>query len=97
MGATLFVQDDRSPFSAETLIHTLHDFEITHICAAPTAFRQLVLKEKMDMITGVFKPKALECCFAAGEALNAYVAEIWKKNTGMDIYEGYGQVIRVIH
>ncbi|KIJ37553.1 hypothetical protein M422DRAFT_231592 [Sphaerobolus stellatus SS14] len=91
MGATLFIQDDRGAFSVDNLIDTLHNFEITHLCAPPTSFRQLVLPEKLNLMTGPRKPKALTNCLAGGEALNPYVTEIWKKTMGMDIHEAYGQ------
>lgn len=91
MGATLFIRDDRGAFSADSLIQTLHMFEITTLCAPPTAFRQLVLKGSLEYLDK-HKPKALECCVTAGEALNPYVLNSWKQATGLDIYEAYGQV-----
>ena len=42
-------------------IKTIQDYEITTICAPPTAFRQLVLKENLDLLLKK-KPKALEHC-----------------------------------
>jgi medium-chain acyl-CoA synthetase len=91
MGATLFIQDDSGPFQPDRFIQNLHEYEITTICAPPTAFRQLVLKKQLTMIKQN-KPRALECCVAGGEALNPDVINTWKQATGLDIFEGYGQV-----
>ncbi|KAF8583406.1 acetyl-coenzyme A synthetase family protein [Ramaria rubella] len=95
MGATLFIQDDRGSFSPERLLYNLHKYDITTLCAPPTAFRQLVLKESLDIIQK-HKPRTLECCVAAGEALNPYVINTWKQTTGLDIFEGYGQTETVL-
>jgi medium-chain acyl-CoA synthetase len=91
MGATLFIQDDRGPFDPKRLIQNLHEYEITTICVPPNGFGQLLLKKQLKMIKQN-KPLALECCVAAGEALNAVVINTWKQATGLDIFEGYGQV-----
>lgn len=34
---------------------------------------------------------SLKHCLSGGEALNPEVMEQWKIQTGLDIYEGYGQ------
>ncbi|KAF2844674.1 acetyl-CoA synthetase-like protein [Plenodomus tracheiphilus IPT5] len=89
-GASLFVFDDRGAFSPQRLIDILHRYPITTLCAAPLAFRQLVLQEGREYLKR-HPPMALTHCTAAGEALNAEVTRQWKNNTGLEIYEGYGQ------
>lgn len=38
-----------------------------------------------------YKFMSLKHCLSGGEALNPEVMEQWKIQTGLDIYEGYGQ------
>ncbi|KAI8943321.1 hypothetical protein NX059_001339 [Plenodomus lindquistii] len=89
-GASLFVFDDRGAFSPQRLVDTLHRYPITALCAAPLAYRQLVLKEGRQYLKQ-YPPMALTHCSAAGEALNAEVTRQWQQITGMEIHEGYGQ------
>jgi medium-chain acyl-CoA synthetase len=43
-----------------------------------------------------YPPLALEHCTAAGEALDAEINRQWCKNTGLEIYEGYGQTESIL-
>jgi medium-chain acyl-CoA synthetase len=95
MGASLFVFDDRKPFSAKRVLEMLHRFPITNICAPPLAWRQLSLQEAKDHYQ-THPPKALRHCTAAGEALNHEVIMQWKKLSGLDIHDGYGQTETIL-
>lgn len=68
-GAGLFVHDDRGAFSAEKTLSILQDYPITTLCAPPTAYRQLVLRENQR---GFNKERlnSLVHCVSAGEPLN---------------------------
>lgn len=73
-------------FDPTVVLETLTKYPITTFCSAPTAYRMLVLCD----LAG-YKFKSLKHCGSAGEPLNPQVMEKWKANTGLDIYEGYGQ------
>ncbi|KAJ6659739.1 hypothetical protein lerEdw1_018454 [Lerista edwardsae] len=59
--------------------------------AAPTAYRMLVHHNLTS-----YKFLRLKHCVSAGEPINPEVMEQWKKETGLDIYEGYGQTETVL-
>lgn len=88
----MFVADLRGAFSAKNTVQYLHDYPITTFCAPPTAYRPLVLPESADALTQN-PPKCLEHCVGAGEPLNPEVIRQWKQLTGLEIRDGYGQVL----
>ncbi|KFZ05099.1 hypothetical protein V501_08668 [Pseudogymnoascus sp. VKM F-4519 (FW-2642)] len=94
-GATLFVYDDREAFSPQRLLRILHRYPITTLCAAPLAYRQLVLQEAKSYHKE-HPPMALSHCTAAGEALNDEVIRQWNAISGMEIRDGYGQTESIL-
>ena len=94
-GACLFVVDDRGPFSPIRVLETLNRYPVTTLCAPPTAYRQMVLDESQRYIEAN-KPKALEHCVGAGEPLNGSVIDTWKRMTGLEIRDGYGQTETIL-
>ncbi|KAH8686038.1 hypothetical protein BGZ60DRAFT_396739 [Tricladium varicosporioides] len=94
-GATLFVYDDRGPFDPRRLLGILHRYPVTTLCAAPLAYRQLVLQQ-IQVHYREFPPQALSHCTSAGEALNDEVIRQWQSLTGMPIHDGYGQTETVM-
>ncbi|XP_074137066.1 acyl-coenzyme A synthetase ACSM3, mitochondrial-like [Sminthopsis crassicaudata] len=78
-------------FEPASILKTLSRFPVTVFCTAPTAYRMLVLNYKSS-----YKFKSLKHCVTAGEPINPEVSEQWKKKTGLDIYEGYGQTETVL-
>ncbi|KAM4631948.1 acyl-coenzyme A synthetase ACSM3, mitochondrial-like isoform 1-T2 [Discoglossus pictus] len=78
-------------FDPVTVLETLSTFPITTFCSAPTAYRMLVLQDVPS-----YKFKNLKHCTSAGEPINPQVMEQWKSQTGLDIYEGYGQTETVL-
>src|ERR1041385_2467458 len=91
MGACVFAPDSRGKFDPEDALRTLADFPITTWCAPPTALR-LIVRQDLSQ----FRFPHLRHCVSAGEPLNPEVIEIWKKATGLTIYEGYGQTETVV-
>ena len=65
------------------------------MCAAPLAYRQLILRQNRKYYKE-FPPMALSHCTAAGEALNDEVIRVWKSFTGLEIYDGYGQTETIL-
>ncbi|XP_027634531.2 acyl-coenzyme A synthetase ACSM4, mitochondrial-like [Falco peregrinus] len=73
-------------FDPSAIINTLCRYPVTTLCSTPTAYRMLV---QHDLTRCAFK--ALKHCLAGGEPLNPEVMAQWKSQTGLTIYEGYGQ------
>ncbi|KAM3662419.1 acyl-coenzyme A synthetase ACSM4, mitochondrial-like [Ammospiza maritima maritima] len=84
-GACVFIHH-MPVFQPEIIGTTLSKYPITTFCTAPTGYRMLV---QHDMSR--YKFLSLKHCLTAGEALNPEVFSQWKAQTGVDIYEGYGQ------
>ncbi|ETN37962.1 uncharacterized protein HMPREF1541_07585 [Cyphellophora europaea CBS 101466] len=96
-GASLFVHDDRQPFSAKRTLQVLAKFPITTLCAPPTVWRQLVLDENRKLIeSGGLRPRSLKHATGAGEPLNESVIRRWKEIMGMEICDGYGQTESIL-
>lgn len=85
-GATVFVYDFRGKFEPSNLLDVMSRHRITTFCAPPTVYRFLIQEALSD-----YDLSALKHCTTAGELLNDSVFETWKKETGLPIYEGYGQ------
>ncbi|XP_055483415.1 acyl-coenzyme A synthetase ACSM4, mitochondrial isoform X1 [Psammomys obesus] len=84
-GATLFIHE-LPQFDPKVIIETLTTYPITTLCSAPTVYRMLVQKDLKR-----YKFKRLRQCLTGGEPLNPEVLEQWKAQTGLELYEGYGQ------
>ncbi|CAI5792117.1 acyl-coenzyme A synthetase ACSM4, mitochondrial-like [Podarcis lilfordi] len=84
-GVTVFVHS-MPQFEPREFLNTLSQYPITTVCSAPTAYRMLV---QHDLTS--YKFKSLRHCLTGGEPLNPEVMVQWKRQTGLDIYEGYGQ------
>lgn len=59
-------------------------------CLAVKALRFL-LKRPMQLSLSRYKFKSLRHCLTGGEPLNPEVLEQWREQTGLELYEGYGQ------
>ncbi|XP_049495324.1 acyl-coenzyme A synthetase ACSM4, mitochondrial-like [Panthera uncia] len=84
-GACVFVHR-MAQFDTDTFLDTLTTYPITTLCSAPTVYRMLVQKDLKR-----YKFKKLRHCLTGGEPLNPEVLEQWKAQTGLELYEGYGQ------
>ncbi|XP_062999581.1 acyl-coenzyme A synthetase ACSM3, mitochondrial-like [Elgaria multicarinata webbii] len=78
-------------FEPKPVLETLSRFPITTFCSPPTAYRMLVHQNLTS-----YKFPSLKHCVSAGEPMNPEVMEKWKTETGLDIYEGYGQTETVL-
>ncbi|XP_052056237.1 acyl-coenzyme A synthetase ACSM3, mitochondrial [Apodemus sylvaticus] len=78
-------------FESASILQTLSQFPISVFCSAPTAYRMLVQNDLNS-----YKFNSLKHCVSAGEPINPEVMEQWRKKTGLDIYEGYGQTETVL-
>lgn len=94
-GGTQFVHDDRLPFEPQRTLAVLAKFPITTLCAPPTAYRQLVLKEYRRSFQNPGMKSLVHAC-SAGEPMNDSVIMKWKDLTGVDIYDGYGQTETIL-
>lgn len=84
-GAAVLVYDyDR--FVPAELLEIMAKYRITSFCAPPTIYRFLVQEDvsKYDL-------SSIKYFTTAGEALNPEVFNKWKKLTGIEIREGFGQ------
>ncbi|XP_069503273.1 acyl-coenzyme A synthetase ACSM3, mitochondrial-like [Ambystoma mexicanum] len=89
-GSCVFVH--RMPrFDTESILDALCRYPVTTFCSAPTAYRMMIQHNLAS-----YKFKSLNHCVSAGEPMNAEVIEQWKSQTGLDIYEGYGQTETVL-
>ncbi|CAO2583028.1 Acyl-coenzyme A synthetase ACSM4, mitochondrial, partial [Lemmus lemmus] len=84
-GACVFVHR-MAQFDTDTFLDTLTTYPITTLCSAPTVYRMLVQKDLKR-----YQFKSLRHCLTGGEPLNPEVLEQWKAQTGLELYEGYGQ------
>lgn len=84
-GACLFVYDfDR--FIAADILHMLEKYRVTSFCAPPTVYRFMI---KEDVAS--YDLSALKWANTAGEPLNPEVFNQFKRLTGVEIHEGFGQ------
>ena len=77
---------DFNRFKAEDILHCLQDLKVTTFCCPPTMYR-------MIMLNGVdgFDLSSLQHCTTAGEMLNPDLFKYWKRATGHELCEGFGQ------
>ncbi|XP_048350552.1 acyl-coenzyme A synthetase ACSM4, mitochondrial-like [Sphaerodactylus townsendi] len=87
-GSSVFIHH-MPQFDPREILNTLVRYPVTTMCSAPTGYRMLVQQD----LTGTpsYRFKSLKHCSTGGESLNPEVLVQWKKQTGLDLYEGYGQ------
>ncbi|HTR62093.1 MAG TPA: acyl--CoA ligase [Candidatus Binataceae bacterium] len=88
-GVTTFMYNGR--FEPKKELELLRRYGITSFCAPPTEYRMLI-KENLKE----HKFPALRSCTGAGEPLNPEVIEVWKKELGLTIRDGFGQTETII-
>ncbi|XP_020655243.3 acyl-coenzyme A synthetase ACSM4, mitochondrial [Pogona vitticeps] len=84
-GGTAFIHS-MPQFDPREILNVLSTYPITKMCTAPTVYRMLV---QQDLTR--YRFKSLRHCLTGGEPLNLEVMAQWKKQTGLDIHEAYGQ------
>jgi acyl-coenzyme A synthetase/AMP-(fatty) acid ligase len=85
LGATIFVYKAKGRFIAAEQLRIIQDYQVTTLCAPPTALRALIQEDLQQYRF------SLRECVAAGEPLNAEIIKVWKEGTGIAIRDGYGQ------
>lgn len=84
-GVAIFVYD-MERFDPVKLMSMIERYRITSFCAPPTVYRFLI-KEDLSK----FDFSSIRTACTAGEPLNPEVYHQFKKATGLDIIEGFGQ------
>ncbi|XP_040829869.1 acyl-coenzyme A synthetase ACSM1, mitochondrial-like [Ochotona curzoniae] len=84
-GSTIFIHL-LTQFNTKVVVETLFKYPITHLIAAPAVFRMILQQQ----FTSLRFP-TLTHCSAGGEFLLPEEQEKWTKQTGIPIYEIYGQ------
>ncbi len=86
LGETAIFTYDFEKFNAANILRMLEKYRITTFCAPPTMYR-FMLNEQVS----TYDLSSLKHCTTAGEALSPDVFNQWKKHTGLEIFEGFGQ------
>ncbi|XP_020370034.2 acyl-coenzyme A synthetase ACSM3, mitochondrial-like [Rhincodon typus] len=84
-GACAFVHQ-MPRFEPKAILEVLSKYPITTFCCPPTAYRMLVQNDLTS-----YRFRSLQHCVTGGEPSSPEVMAKWKEETGLDIYEGYGQ------
>ncbi|XP_077526548.1 acyl-coenzyme A synthetase ACSM3, mitochondrial-like [Haemaphysalis longicornis] len=90
VGACVF-QAEMPKFLPTATLAVLRDYPITKLCAPPTVYRSLLREDP-----SLYQFKCLNDCISGGEPLNPEVFAQWRRLTGLEIREGYGQTETVI-
>ena len=72
--------------NGETYLDAVTRYGVNTFCAPPTAWRMFV---RLDL--GRFDFSNLKMSVSAGEPLNPEIIEVWKRHTGTEIRDFYGQ------
>lgn len=84
-GSAVFVYDfDR--FDGADILSKLAKYRVTTFCAPPTMYRMMLLHP-----VEAYNLAALKHCCTAGEAMNPDIYKAWREQTGLKIFEGFGQ------
>lgn len=84
-GAVIFAYD-MDKFVPANLLQKMQDYKLTTFCAPPTMYRFMLQEDVAS-----YDLSSIENFCTAGEPLNAEVFNKWKKATGKEIREGFGQ------
>lgn len=85
MEAGVFTYDfDR--FHAGEILSLVDKYDVTTMCCPPTMYRMMMQEDFSQ-----FDLSSLEYSTTAGEALNPDIFDFWRRQTGLTIYEGFGQ------
>ena len=74
------------PFEARRRFELMERYRVTVFCAAATELRRLVLED----VSGL-DFSSLRLAVSAGESVNPEIIDAWKRMTGVDLLDGYGQ------
>lgn len=84
-GSAVFAYDMDS-FKPDLMLQKISHYKVTTFCAPPTVYRYLIRQnlKKYDL-------SSLKYCVTAGEALNSEVYNRFYEQTGIKMFEAYGQ------
>ena len=74
------------PFDARRRFELMERYRVTVFCAAATELRRLVRED----VSGL-DLSALRLAVSAGESVNPEIIDAWRRRTGVDLLDGYGQ------
>ena len=74
------------PFDARRRFELMERYRVTVFCAAATELRRLVGED----VSGL-DLSALRLAVSAGESVNPEIIDAWKRRTGVELLDGYGQ------
>lgn len=72
--------------NADTLLSIIENAGVTSFCAPPTLYRLLIHGD-----FSAYDLSQLRHCTSAGEPLNPEVIRAWRDQTGLTVFDGYGQ------
>lgn len=84
-GATAFVY--HGSFDAETYLTLLEQEKVNVLCCTPTEYRMMAKIDDLDR----FQLNHLRSAVSAGEPLNREVIDVFQKQFGVKVRDGYGQ------
>lgn len=77
---------DFEKFDGADILSKLAKYKVTTFCAPPTMYRLMLQNDFTE-----YDLSSLKHCCTAGEALSPEIFNQWKENTGIKIFEGFGQ------
>ena len=83
-GSSVLFHD--GPFDARRRFELMERYGVTVFCAAATELRRLVLEDVSELDLS-----ALRLAVSAGESVNPEIIDAWRRRTGVDLLDGYGQ------
>ncbi len=86
-GESAIMVYDFDKFNGEDILAKIEKYKVNTFCVPPTMYRMML----QHPIKGKYDFSALKHCCTAGEALNPEIFNRWKDETGLEIYEGFGQ------
>jgi acyl-coenzyme A synthetase/AMP-(fatty) acid ligase len=86
LGAAVVMWNVVGKPDVDRMLRIIGEHRVTSFCAPPTLYRAFV---QLDLDR--YDWSGLRHCTSAGEPLNPEVIATWKRGTGLDIYDGYGQ------
>jgi len=86
LGTAVLQYNFNGKFVPQKALKVLEKYRVTTFCAPPTIYRMLILKD-----VEAYDLSNLRNCVSAGEPLNAEVIRTWKRLTGLELRDCYGQ------
>jgi acetyl-CoA synthetase len=85
-GAAVLQRNPIGGFNPKITLSVIERFGVTTFCASPSVYRMLIQEDLSS-----YDLENLRLSLCAGEPLTPEIVKAWKKGTGLDLYEFYGQ------